>query len=102
MADEKKRQYETSEQDSEAKRKRPAVVDDEVSTMKIDDINIDCLEHVFNYLSLMDLINVADANKYLRRAAALVFACRSKGKMVMIMSSYFHIPALQPLKLTDE
>lgn len=41
--------------------------------MKITDLNIDCLESVFEYLELGDLINVADANKRMNKAANYLF-----------------------------
>lgn len=40
---------------------------------KITDINDDCLEKVFMYLSLDDLINIARTNKPLKPAADMVF-----------------------------
>ncbi|XP_055304291.1 uncharacterized protein LOC129569476 isoform X2 [Sitodiplosis mosellana] len=38
------------------------VADKETSTKKITDLNSYCLEHIFNYLELPDLVNVADSN----------------------------------------
>lgn len=42
--------------------------------MKLTNLNIDCLENVFEYLKLGDLISVAAANKRLNKAAKFVFA----------------------------
>lgn len=53
-----------------ASHKRPGT---NANSSKITDINIDCLEAIFSYLSLVDLLNVADSNNYLREAAAVVF-----------------------------
>lgn len=74
MANRRKQRCQKSKRNSRAKRQRPKTGDDLVATMKIVDVNNDCLEHVFNYLDLLDLINVADANSNLRRAAASVFS----------------------------
>lgn len=41
--------------------------------MKFTDLNLDCLEIVLEYLNLIDLLNVADTNKRLNKAAELVF-----------------------------
>lgn len=41
--------------------------------MKITDMNLICLEECFEYLELRDLLNVADANKSLCKAAEFVF-----------------------------
>lgn len=56
--------------------------------MKITDLNIDCLESVFEYLDLQDLLNVADANKYLNIVAKCVFRRKHSNKMV-------HIPVVR-------
>lgn len=44
-----------------------------VSITKLTDVNVDCLEHIFKNLNLVDLLNVADSNKQLKLAADLVF-----------------------------
>lgn len=41
--------------------------------MKFHDLDFDCLEYVLEYLDLHDLLNVADSNKRLRKAAELVY-----------------------------
>lgn len=46
--------------------------------MKITDLNFDCLEKVFIYLSLSDLTNVSDSNKYLKNCAEIIFVSRYK------------------------
>ncbi|XP_055326382.1 uncharacterized protein LOC129580199 [Sitodiplosis mosellana] len=50
--------------------------DPNLCTTKLTDVNVDCLEHIFKNLSLIDLLNVADSNKQLKPAADLVFASR--------------------------
>lgn len=54
------------------------------STMKITDLTIDCLEEIFDYLDLQDLLNAADANKRLNRAAQFVFLRKHENKLVRI------------------
>lgn len=54
----------------------------ESSMTKITDMNVDCLEMVFEHLDLPDLLNVADSNKELRSAAGIVFN-RKYGKSLL-------------------
>lgn len=58
--------------------------------MKLTDLNIDCLENVFEYLKLGDLINVATANKRLNKAAEFVFARDYNRKRIIfeVISQY--------------
>lgn len=51
--------------------------------MKITDLNDYCLEHIFNYLSLEDLIDVAQTNTILQNAALLLFKHKYGDKRVM-------------------
>lgn len=62
-----------------------------VPTTKITDINIDCLEKIFNYLTFEDLLNVADSNKYLKSAADLVYTLKyGSGEVcIQIHQKYF-------------
>lgn len=50
---------------------------------KITDLNHDCLEHILQYLELEDLVNAADANIQLNRAANLIFHRRYDQKEVI-------------------
>lgn len=52
--------------------------------MKLTDVKIVCLEEILEFLDIKDLLNAADANKRLRRAATSVFE-REYGKMPWIM-----------------
>lgn len=52
--------------------------------MKITKLRIDCLQKVFNYLDVDDLLNVADSNKYLKKAAQKVFAKRYGSKILQL------------------
>lgn len=51
--------------------------------MKLTNLNIDCLNNVFEYLELDDLLNVADANKQLHRAANLTYVRKYCRKQVI-------------------
>lgn len=55
-----------------------------IPSTKIIDINTDCLEKVFEFLELRDLINVADSNKYLQETAEVVFIRKSKKRMIIV------------------
>lgn len=57
-----------------------------ISNTKITDINIDCLEKVFDHLSFEDFLSVADAHTKLRKAADLVYRLKYKNKVVYISS----------------
>lgn len=64
-------------------------VDKDANTMtKLTDVNTDCLQIVFNYLNLRDLLNIADANKHLKSAAEFVFA-RFFGKKTIFLRVMF-------------
>ncbi|XP_055308471.1 uncharacterized protein LOC129572528 [Sitodiplosis mosellana] len=55
---------------------------------KITDINCDCLEKIFEYLAIGDLLNVDDSNKWLKLAAAIVFGRKFGHKNVKITDIY--------------
>lgn len=59
-------------------------VDDPCSTMKITDLNIDCLEKVFNHLGINDLFNIAELNLHLREAAKLSYRHRFRATNVFL------------------
>lgn len=52
--------------------------------IKITDLNQFCLEKIFDYLSLDDILNVSDANKYLKSATRMPFIWKYTGKSVRI------------------
>lgn len=58
-----------------------ATINDEV---KITDLNQLCLEHIFMNLNLEDLVNVADANEYLKSATMVVYRRKSAGYLVIV------------------
>lgn len=68
-------------------------IDDVDAPKRIIDINIDCQEHIFRYLSVKDLVNVAEANKQLKPAAALAFN-RQYSKMKFVL---YNIP-MRPIQ----
>lgn len=43
------------------------------SDIKITDLVVDCLEKIFKHLELIDLLNFAESNKRLNRAASVIF-----------------------------
>lgn len=53
--------------------------------MTLIDLNMDCLEQICRYLPVEDLLNVADANKQLKKAAELVFFLRLGKSTLMIV-----------------
>lgn len=60
---------------------RTMISDDQT---KITDMPQLCLEHIFMYLDLEDLLNVVDANKYLRLAAQTPFSRKYTGREILI------------------
>lgn len=77
----RKRRMTNSSRNSQNKRKKPNECPDasKVSeSIKIIDINMDCLEHILKRLSIDDLLNVADSNKRMREAAAFTLAFKYK------------------------
>lgn len=48
--------------------------EDPVIELTLTDINIDCLEHIFMQLTIVDFVNIAHTNKQLKLAADLAFA----------------------------
>lgn len=48
------------------------------------DINIDCQERIFEYLNLVDLLNIADSSKQFKTAANLVFARKYENELVNV------------------
>lgn len=65
-----------------------AIDQSNATTISLTDLNDDCLEHIFQYLSLEDLLNIADTNKQLKPAAELAFERRFKsGKLILCKST---------------
>lgn len=61
------------------------------SSTTILDVNNDCLENVFSFLNMEDLLNVADSNTYLR-SSVISTLCRKhkiRTNMVKIDAAYF-------------
>lgn len=52
-------------------------------------MNDDCLEHIFLYLSLEDLLSIVHTNKLLKTAAEFAFARNfGRGKLVVLKNIY--------------
>lgn len=58
----------------------------ESSMTKITGLNNDCLEHVFRFLTLGDLLNVVDSNAHLNKAAGLVFTSKKYSNKLVAFS----------------
>lgn len=81
----RKQQSKKSKPIIRAKSQQEMVNDNFSSSIQVTDVNSDCLEYVFYYLNLMDLINVADANKKFRQVAVSVFGRKYKEKKKLII-----------------
>lgn len=68
---------------------------------KITDIIDDCLEQIFKYLMLQDLINLADACKRFETPVELTFASMYKGKVVKLYPNRCS-NGLEPIKLVAD
>lgn len=87
-----KRQREAKNRARQAKKKRSGVAlnraeeapTNAIEPTKITDINNDCLEHIFNYLSLIDLLNVADASKCFKQGVNLSFTAKYGSKKLKL------------------
>lgn len=53
-------------------------------TTKLTDV--ECIEYIFGFIDLIDLLNVADSNKYMSRVAEPIFS-RKYGKNVISLTS---------------
>lgn len=87
MSDQNDESSQKRKQDSiameEFKRPRPHDVEDsEIATKSITDLNSYCLDHIFNYLELIDLVNVAEANSKLKLDCKLPFVRNYRSKKV--------------------
>lgn len=76
--------------DREKRTAAPEVEDNyqaNATTIGLTDMNDDCLEHIFQYLSLEALLNIADTNKQLKPAAELAFVRRFKRGTLILYKS---------------
>lgn len=87
------------------KDRKKKTVPSESKAIILTDMNDDCLVHIFLYLSLGDLLNIADTNKQLKPAAELTFAKRFKrGKLILRKlkkSSEIHINETEQVKVKN-
>lgn len=68
------------------------VASDCMTAINLTDINIDCLESIFNHLDLISLLTVSDSNGYVKRAAELIFV-RRYGKKKIWLDLFINCPA---------
>lgn len=59
------------------------------SILKIEDIGVDCLQQVFIYLDLKDLLTVANVNQQFRKAAKCSFIGKYSKKMIEIIGKQY-------------
>lgn len=62
---------------------------EQINGMKFTELDIDCLEAIFQYLSIEDLLNVADSNKVLKQAADLTFQLKHGKSTLLIQNKFF-------------
>lgn len=60
-----------------------------IKETKLTALGVDCLERIFRYLPLDDLLNVADSNKQLKEVADLVFVLNHWNKCLAICLGIF-------------
>lgn len=73
--------------DREQPNKQPYIEPND--TINITDVNNDCLEYIFMYLSLFDLLNLADSCNRLRQIARSTYASKYSKKLVKIYPHFF-------------
>lgn len=66
-------------------------------SMKLTDLNIDCLESIFRHLTLKDLLNVVDTNSDLRPAVDIVYRHQHGKKTEDIKLNIFRKSGKKPL-----
>lgn len=71
------------------------------SSMKLTDMNFDCLESCFRHLSIEELLNVADSNRQMRYAARHVFRLMHGRKLVCLYNLLQFQKEDQRLRLYD-
>lgn len=102
MAKEQKQRFQSFNRNTGSNRRRPENDVAVASPMKILDVNNDCIEHVFNYLGLLDLINVAEASKHLRQVAIMFFAHKYQRKIVKINAYKFRSNQFPSVEITND
>lgn len=70
------------------KKSEPEAIN-ESTTTKLTDINDDCLEHIFLYLNIEDLVNIAYTSKQLKPAAESAFSSNF-GRKKMLIEEFSH------------
>lgn len=69
---------------------------------RITDMNIDCLECIFNYLDVKDLLNVTDSCKRLKQVTDLVYSLRYGRKTLELTKSSLHMSKeFNEFRMTD-
>lgn len=82
--------HRNKDRDQKAKPSKPETINESnATTKKLTDLNDDCLESIFLYLSLADLVTIVDTNKHLRTAAELAFV-RNFGRVIFVKWTYYY------------
>lgn len=97
MADSSKRQFEQNVQT-----KRQKVENVNGVCKNILDVNKDCLDHIFNHLDVMDLVNLAEANKQLGQTAVSVFARKCKRRAITFDLKKKSLNSTSMFEMTDD
>lgn len=84
-----------SEGDQKPKRQKLETIngpsaEQNASSTRLTDVNDDCLERIFLYLNLDDLLNIVHTNKQLKNAADLAFSRKYDGTKSKIFVDSFH------------
>lgn len=74
----------------------------ELSTMNLTDLNDDCLENIFKYLSLLDLLNIATSDDRFSGASCWALKRKLRGRMVKIDSTNISITGEQTDYIFDD
>lgn len=83
-----------------AKKQKPSVDSGSKPGMILNELNIDCLEEILSFLDLEDLLNVADTNRRLHRAAGFVFDQKYRKKQLYL--SPFSLTTVENLTFDEE
>lgn len=79
---------------------QPEPTEPSATPTKLTDVNIDCLQHIFNYLNLRDLLTIADANKSLRLAADEIFSRNYRKKTIFLRIMFAR--SIDLLEISDQ
>lgn len=91
-----KRELDKENSEQQNKRKKDEAPEEAVSLMQLTDVVDDCLEQIFKYLMLPDLISLGDTCKRFQPVATSTFETKCNGKVIEL---YPYPRRLDPIKL---